>query len=211
MSKLLIKLYGMSNTKIRHYLQSYIIKYDNGEFWSNTLREIYSKYHNIQIGIGSYGCFDTVKFSNGCILGNYCSIAAGVKHLSGNHRLDFVSTHPMFFNKQMGYTNQDKIVRTALTVGHDVWIGYGVIILSTCTLIGNGAVIAAGSVVTKNIEPYTIYAGVPAKAIKKRFSDDIIQGLERTKWYMKQPEELTQYVDEVENPISFIHALSGKT
>ena len=78
-----------------------------------------------------------------------------------------------------------------VSIGNDVWIGHNVIIVGNVT-IGNGAVLAAGSVVTKDVPPYTIVGGVPAKEIKKRFSDSVIQEIEALKWWDKPEEELEQ-------------------
>jgi len=74
-----------------------------------------------------------------------------------------------------GYVNEDKLIRPEIVIGHDVWIGHSAIILPSVNFIGNGAIIAAGSVVSKNVEPYTIVVGNPAKQIKKRFNDGTIK------------------------------------
>ena len=74
-------------------------------------------------------------------------------------------------------------------MGHDVWIGANVIVLDGIQ-IGNGAVIAAGAIVTRNVEPYEIVGGVPAKTIKKRFDDETINKLLESKWWLMSPNEL---------------------
>ena len=80
--------------------------------------------------------------------------------------------------------------RRALILGLDVWIGANVIILPSVTFIGNGAVIGAGSVVTKNINNYEVVAGNPAKVLKKRFSEDRIKNIELTEWWKLKKKEL---------------------
>ena len=105
-------------------------------------------------------------------IGNYVSIAENVKFvLGGNHNTDTITTYPLnnkVLNGESEATTKGKIV-----VKDDVWIGMDALILSGVT-IGQGAVIAAGSVVTKSVEPYCIVGGNPAKVIKKRFSEEII-------------------------------------
>lgn len=200
----LLMLFQISNFRFRKKIERLLLKLDGGEYWSREIRKIYKKYYGIYIGIGSYGCFDPGRFPRGTKIGNYCSFAAGVRYLNGNHPADFVSTHPLFFNKSLGAVLDDKITRSNLTIGNDVWIGYGVTILSGCKYIGNGAVIGAGSVVTKDVEPYGIYCGVPAKLVKKRFKDYICEELEKLEWWNQPPEELVNYLEEIEHPEIFI-------
>ena len=82
------------------------------------------------------------------------------------------------------------INRTTTVIGNDVWIGQNVIILPSVSVIGNGAVIGAGSIVTKNVPPFAIVAGNPAKIMKYRFSDDIINRIEQSAWWDKSIEDL---------------------
>ena len=94
-----------------------------------------------------------------------------------------------------------------LCVGNDVWIGHGVTIVSSCEKIGNGAVIGAGSVVTKDVPPYSIVTGVPAKVIKYRFSEEIINALEDSCWWKLQPEELMEFYPLIDNPLKWATAI----
>lgn len=122
-------------------------------------------------------------------IGKYCSIACGAKFLftSANHTLSSLSTYPfpIFFeewgldaaNVADAWDNRGDIV-----LGNDVWIGYEAVILSGVT-IGDGAVVGARAVVTKDVPPYTIVGGVPAKPIRKRFSDDVIAKLSEIRWW----------------------------
>lgn len=132
--------------------------------------------------------------SDKLIIGKFCSIACGAKFLfnSANHTLTSLSTYtfPLFFeewdlekkNVTKAWDNKGNII-----IGNDVWIGYDAIILSGVT-IGDGAIIGARAVVTKDVPPYTIVGGVPAKAIRKRFDEKTIKSLLNLKWW-DWPEE----------------------
>lgn len=131
----------------------------------------------ITIGKNTYGHID-VLFSNETnrlTIGNYCSIANGVKFLpSTDHALDRISTYPF---KAMLLTGElEALSKGDIVLEDDVWVGYGATILSGVR-IGQGAVIAAGSVVNKDVPPYAIVGGVPAKVIKYRFSPEMIAEL----------------------------------
>ncbi len=119
------------------------------------------------------------------IIGKYCAIAYGLRIRSRNHYTGCANLQDKFQSSH-GFRRLDDI-RGPVIVGNNVWIGDNVIILSGVT-IGDGAVIGAGSVVTKDIPAYSIAAGVPAKCIKKRFSDEIIEQLTEIKWW-DWPEE----------------------
>lgn len=140
--------------------------------------------------IGSYTYFASDdKFFNTSI-GKFCSIGPGVRCGMGFHPSNtFVSTHPIFFstNKQAQITFADKSYFTEvlpIEIGNDVWIGANVIILDGVR-IGNGVILGAGAVVTKDIPDYAIAVGVPAKIIKYRFEKNQIDFLLKDKWWNK--------------------------
>ena len=123
------------------------------------------------------------------IIGKFCSIACGAKFIfnCANHTLKSLSTYtfPLFFEEWdlpksdvvSAWDNKGDIV-----IGNDVWIGYDGIIMAGVT-IGDGAIIGTRAVVTKDVEPYSIVGGVPAKEIRKRFSTDIIARLQELQWW----------------------------
>ena len=121
-------------------------------------------------------------------IGKFCSIACGAKFLfnSANHTLSSLSTYPFpLFFEEWGLEKKD--VTNAwdnkgdIVIGNDVWIGYEAVVLAGVT-IGDGAIIGTRAVVTKNVPPYTIVGGVPAKPIKKRFSEETISPLLEIQW-----------------------------
>ncbi|CAI8322777.1 MAG: Virginiamycin A acetyltransferase [Polaribacter sejongensis] len=154
------------------------------------LRKYFSINKNINIGKFSYGCF-TDEIPEGTTIGNYCSFASGIKVFNGNHGVEWATTHPFLYNVALKMVKKETIIRHQLKVGHDVWIGSQAIILPSVKKIGNGAVIGAGSVVTKEVAPYSIVAGNPAKLIRYRFDQQTIDLLERKKIYNLTKKELT--------------------
>jgi len=126
-----------------------------------------------------------------CSIGKFCSIGANVKIGLGRHpSTGFVSTSPVFYSKKgqlpiIFDIEEEKFPEyLRINIGNDVWVGYNVTILDGVS-IGDGAIIAAGSVVTKDVLPYSIVGGVPAKLIKYRFSEEIILALINLKWWEK--------------------------
>lgn len=181
--------------KASNAIRNYMIKKEGGQLYSKTLREYTEKNYNVSVGMYTYGgCFDK-RFNLGgkATIGRYCSIATDVHYLAANHPLDHVTTSAVFYNKRISHLDVKDVERHSLTVGNDVWIGTGVIITSACTEIGDGAVIGAGSIVTHNVEPYTIVAGNPARVIRKRFTDDQIKLITNTQWWNYSPQELMKY------------------
>lgn len=120
-------------------------------------------------------------------VGKFCSIASNVSIGPGIHKIDGVSTHPSFYLKETPlikkFSNENLFVASkTTTIGNDVWIGEKVIILDGIT-VGTGSIIAAGSVVTKDVAPYSMVGGIPAKIIKFRFSNDEIDLLLKSEWW----------------------------
>lgn len=123
------------------------------------------------------------------IIGKYCSIACGAKFMftSANHRMESMSTYPFpIFFEEWGLDVKD--VTQAwdnhgdIVIGNDVWIGYEAVIMQGVH-IGDGAIIGSRAVVTKDVAPYSIVGGIPAKEIRKRFSTEVIAKLIETKWW----------------------------
>lgn len=131
-------------------------------------------------------------------IGKFCSIADNVKiYLGGNHRIDWISTYP-FNVLEKYFPEASKILGHPATkgnveIGNDVWIANDVTILSGVT-ISDGVVIGTGSVITKNIGPYEIWAGNPARFIKKRFNEEEIKKLVRIKWWNWEIDRITKSI-----------------
>lgn len=139
------------------------------------------------------------------IIGKFCSIACGAKFIfnSANHTLSSLSTYPfpIFFeewgldvkNITNAWDNKGDIV-----IGNDVWIGYEAVIMSGVT-IGDGAIIGTRAVVTKDVPPYTIVGGVPAKPIRKRFSEDVISCLLEIRWWDWSKERIAENINAIQS------------
>ncbi|MEL4897547.1 CatB-related O-acetyltransferase [Crocosphaera sp. Alani8] len=131
------------------------------------------------------------------IIGKFCSIASGVKFImnGANHPLNYFTNYPfaIFGN---GWENTMSVEGTSkgnTTIGNDVWLGYNAVIMPGIN-IGDGAIIATNAVVTKNVEPYTIVGGNPAKIIRKRFSDEAISLLLKLQWWNWTIEKITENI-----------------
>lgn len=145
----------------------------------------FSFVNNSTVGFGSYIGSNCALFSTD--IGAYCSLASYIRVGLPEHPTNYVSTHPAFHMQLRDMPKFDKFIPLAseekrTTIGNDVWIGEMVFIKKGVS-VGDGAVIAAGAAVTKDVPPYAIVAGVPARVIKYRFSASQIEQLQKIKWF----------------------------
>ena len=139
------------------------------------------------------------------IIGKFCSIACGTKFMftSGNHSLKSLSTYtfPIFFDE---WNLDSKNITSAwdnkgdIVIGNDVWIGYEAVIMPGVK-IGDGAIVGTRAVVTKDVPPYTIVGGVPAKPIRKRFDDETIKKLLKIKWWDWDKEKIEKNISAIQS------------
>lgn len=139
------------------------------------------------------------------VIGKFCSIACSAKFIfnCANHTLSSLSsyTFPLFF-EEWGLEKKD-VARAwdnkgNITLGNDVWVGFEAVILSGVT-IGDGAIIGARAVVTKDVEPYTIVGGVPARVIIRRFDDETIEKLLRFRWWDKDRDFIKSHISAIQS------------
>ena len=155
--------------------------------------KVYGKCKLLQASLGDYsyvGPHSRLTFAD---VGKYCSIAGDVMLGMGTHTLDKLSTSPIFTETKNATTYSWVKVSAMnpykrVTVGNDVWIGVRAMIMGGL-IIGDGAVVAAGAIVTKDVPPYAVVAGVPAKVIRYRFPQEVIDRLEALQWW-NLPEEV---------------------
>jgi acetyltransferase-like isoleucine patch superfamily enzyme len=166
------------------------------------LRVQYERYitnGNVIVGEHSYGLPYVIidkHAKSRVIIGKYCSIASGaIIHTGGNHNTRWISTYPhrIMFDMQGKYADGHPSSKGDVRIGHDVWIGQNVAIVSGVN-IGNGAVIAACSVVTKDIPPYTLAGGNPARPLRRRFSESNIDALQKIQWWNWPDEKVKKEV-----------------
>lgn len=169
----------------------------------------------IYAGRGTYGLRQSqVQMSAGSdrlIIGNFCSISKDARFVCEGHRTAAVSTYPFrtkFLNTK---DNQDSISKGPIIVGNDVWVASGAVVLSGVN-IGDGAVLAAGALVTKDVPPYAIVMGAPARIAKYRFDPATIKKLQAIAWWNWPDEIIISNIDDFYGPVhAFIekHYKSG--
>lgn len=137
------------------------------------------------------------------IIGKYCSIACGARFLfnAANHAMRSLSTYPfpIFYEEwehgiwaDKAWDNKGDIV-----IGNDVWIGYEAVIMAGVT-VGDGAIVGTRALVTKDVPPYTIVGGVPARPIRRRFSEDVVERLLRLRWWDLSPEKILPTIQDMQ-------------
>lgn len=157
----------------------------------------------VTVGNGTYGALDVRHFGNPnerVQIGNYCSIGPETVFLTGGgHEYTGISTYP--FRGKLGLPGGESLSKGPIVVEDDVWLGFRVTVLSGVT-IGRGAVVAAGSVVTKDVPPYAIVGGVPAKVIKYRFSELVQKELAQVDFSTLTLEQTREHIHALSLPLT---------
>lgn len=166
-----------------------------------------STVYNSIIGRYSYVGYDSEVVN--CEIGAFCSIANGLIAGGAKHPLDWVSTSPVFYNARSGtghHFAHFQIAQTKRTIiGNDVWVGSRAVIMQGVK-IGDGAVVGAGTVVTKDVPPYAIVVGCPAKVIRYRFDEEMRNKLLKIQWWNFQYKEIEKYSKLFNEPEKFCDA-----
>lgn len=204
LSPLLVVAYRFA--AVRWLCLGLLRRLEGGEMHSTTLRRLLKEFHGVEVGRYSYGpCLVPGVLPPGTSVGNYCSMADGLRVFRRNHPIDALSQHPFFYNSELGLLEEDSIDRiedNPLHIGHDVWIGSGVTILPSCHTIGNGAIVGAGSIVTRNVSSFSVCAGNPARFVRERFSAENRELIERSQWWMLSLSELSGAVALLTGPVN---------
>jgi acetyltransferase-like isoleucine patch superfamily enzyme len=163
------------------------------------------RHFGVEIGAYSYGsCFDPQYFLPPVKVGRYVSIADRVCIFRRNHPIDTLSTHPFFFNVNLGLVAKDGVASTTLEIGHDAWIGGNAVITPGCRRIGIGSVVGAGAVVTKEVPDFAVVGGVPARILKMRFSSSACERILRSEWWNRPLDECLRHLREMTTPFEEI-------
>lgn len=171
-------------------------------------------FQNVSIGKGSYINRGVIRSNT--TVGRFCSIGRNVTLAAGDHPLDGLTTHPIAWKSAVRPRRPADTLRSpkrAFTeIGHDVWIGDNVVVMAGVS-IGTGAVLGANAVVTKDVMPYSIVGGVPAKLIRMRFRECIVDKLLASEWWTLPTDALLQLnmndVDDCIARIEFLRAVHG--
>jgi chloramphenicol O-acetyltransferase type B len=198
------------NNNIEYYLSKFFKKIRRKAIKNSNI------HHTSKVESGSHivnSSFDKHSFCgydcqiNNTDIGSFCSIADNVIIGPSSHPFNWVGGSPVFYSGRDSvkakFSEFDREKPNRTVIGNDVWIGINAIIKSGVK-IGHGAIIGMGSVVTKDVEPYAIVGGCPAKIIKKRFDDKIIKGLLESNWWNLDEFALKKMAIHIKNPILFL-------
>jgi len=199
----LYRVYGrVRKRKLRQALIYVVGQHEGSDIYSRTLRRIFSTYHGVEVGMYTHGgCFVIGSFPSGTRIGRYSSIALTARAMNANHPMNLRSSHGLFFDPELGLARERIIPEGRLTIGNDVWIGHNAVILPGVTLIADGAVIAAGAVVNKNVAPYAVVTGNPCRVVRYRFSQNVMDELLASRWWEKPLDELRPLVADFQRPL----------
>lgn len=198
---LLAPLFEIGSGRIRDLLQLVILKLEGGPLFTITLRKLYRKCFEIDIGDYSAGGFDPHRIQLRTRIGRYSGIYHTVVIRNADHPRNTISTHSVFYHPAFGYAKGYDPPRMRVEIGNDVWIGHNATILYPTQKIGDGAVIAVGSVVVEDVPPYAIVGGYPAKVLRYRFSKEKIEQLLKSRWWEASLEELEPIKDQFARPL----------
>jgi virginiamycin A acetyltransferase len=186
---------GYRWTKLRRPYLSIALRLEGHDFYSETARRIFAHYHGVTIGAYSYGaCFIPGAFDPGVTVGRYASVGPGVRVFRRNHPTDRLSMHPFFYNDTLGFVAEDTAPRGTLEIGHDAWMGANSIVTPGCSRIGIGAVVAAGAVVTRDVEDFAVVGGNPAGLIRYRFPEQTRGIILASRWWERTIKECVPFM-----------------
>ncbi|WP_455265877.1 CatB-related O-acetyltransferase [Phascolarctobacterium sp.] len=191
--------------KKSHRVPRFLCKLSKKKYgWEDNLKRFYiERYFGLKIGRYTYG-YDEIGLDFFKEIGAFSSIAAGNNSVHGNHHLNFVTTSPVLTHEEFSFINKclEKDYFHSIEIGNDVWIGASCLIFPFVK-IGDGAVIAAGSIVRKDVPPYAVVGGVD-KILKYRFDHETIKKLLRIRWWEWDDEKIRENIDLMKDTEKFV-------
>ena len=195
-------LKGKYRRSVANFCIKLLFKLEGGPYRSKTVRKLMARDYSVEVGVHSYGeLFLPGAFPPSVKIGKYVSVAKGVRVFTQNHPIDWLTTHPYFYEAGFGIVEPGMLEPATTEIGNDVWLGQGAIILPGCKRIGNGAIIGAGSVITKDVPDYAIVAGNPGKILRYRFDEETIKWLLENSWWDMSLEELSSHKENICRPL----------
>jgi|SRR5688572_23014268 len=203
-SAMALGVYGRTkSSRIRSLLRKIVLKAEGGPMYSRTAREIFARFHGIEVGMYTIGpCeADPYRFPSGTRIGRYSSIywtariVADIEAYGASATNGFPS-HSALTGKAVGTA-----VPTGIVIGHDVFVGHNAIIFTSAGQIGDGAFIGAGTVVQNPVPPFAVVMGNPARVVRYRFSEPKIKEISELGWWLKSLEELSIERSEFQKPL----------
>lgn len=172
-------------------------RHEGGQLLSQGLRRLLARDFEVTVGSYSYGPpLVPGAMPQGTSVGRYVSVGPGLRYYNGNHPMDRLSLHPYWYNPELGVVHELAISRLALRIEHEAWIGGSTTITPGCSRIGVGAVVGAGSVVTKDVPDFAVVAGAPARILRYRFPPHIAAAVLATAWWEHSICELRTLADD---------------
>jgi virginiamycin A acetyltransferase len=190
---MLVAGYGAVRSElVRVRMRHWITRLEGGPAFSLTIREILRRYYRVEVGLYSAGpCrMKPGVLHPGTSIGRYTFIAGSVRTFTRNHPMNIKSTHGFFYNAELGKVKTGPIRFNELRIGHGVSIGHNVVILFPTARVGDGAIIAPGSVVCADVPPYAVLSGFPARVQGYRFPKERIAELIASRWFEKPYEDV---------------------
>jgi virginiamycin A acetyltransferase len=201
--------------RLRRRAMLLAFRFEGGAFFSFSARAIMRTHFGVNIGAYSYGaCFDQGAFQREVTIGRYVSIGPDVLVYRRDHPIDWLSTHPFFFNPHLGLVPRETVPFRPLEIGHDSWVGARVIITPGCSRIGLGSIVGAGAVLTRDVPDFAVVAGVPARVIRERFNAEICARISASRWWMMPIGRCVHFLQEFRTPLNgdvSKHPLLGST
>jgi virginiamycin A acetyltransferase len=204
-TELITSLAGRALTRLykrvplRTQLLRMITAREGGQLRSASLRQILVKFHGVEVGAHSYGSLLAPGMCDKLTtIGRYVSVGPGVRRFGAAHPLQDATLHPYWYNPQLGRVPASKDVhRSSLAIESEVWIGANALILPNCHRIGFGAVIGAGSVVTKDVDDFAVVVGNPARQVSMRLTPELRDRLMANHPWELPPAEYEKRRDEI--------------